>query len=150
MFFTNQKSSLAQEWAACVIAQRHSVVRHKPLIGGKNLSFNNGDVPVLLFFFFLIQRNFYFVTVWCFQVPIGGQSVHYVSHKRNTFYPMKLPKYTLPKVRLPGEIHQQIHPPPFKKQKTKKQKLQRVFARGREKKNRHQFVYSPSQNGKTA
>ena len=34
-----------------------------------------------------------------FQVPIAGQSVHYVSYKRNPFYPMKLPRYTLPKVR---------------------------------------------------
>lgn len=39
-------------------------------------------------------------TILLFQVPVGGQSVHYVSYKRNTFYPMKLPKYTLPKVRL--------------------------------------------------
>lgn len=54
-------------------------------------------------------------------MPIGGQSVHYVSYKRNAFYPMKLPKYTLPKVRLPGgvrygpELHQQTHPTPYNK-----------------------------------
>lgn len=106
------------------------------------------ETSLFCFFFFLIQRNFYFVTVWCFQVPIGGQSVHYVSHKRNTFYPMKLPKYTLPKVRLPGEIHQQIHPPPFKKQKTKKLKLQRVFARGREKKIAINLFTPPHKMGK--
>lgn len=40
------------------------------------------------------------IALLLFQVPIGGQSVHYVSYKRNAFYPMKLPKYTLPKVRL--------------------------------------------------
>ncbi|TKS85731.1 VPS10 domain-containing receptor [Collichthys lucidus] len=40
----------------------------------------------------VVQDEYVFI-----QVPIGGQSVHYVSYKRNAFYPMKLPKYTLPK-----------------------------------------------------
>lgn len=29
---------------------------------------------------------------------MGGRPVHYVSYKRNAFFPMKLPKYILPKV----------------------------------------------------
>ncbi|XP_075997838.1 VPS10 domain-containing receptor SorCS1-like [Genypterus blacodes] len=40
----------------------------------------------------VVQDEYVFI-----QVPVGGQSVHYVSYKRNSFYPMKLPKYTLPK-----------------------------------------------------
>ncbi|TNN81839.1 VPS10 domain-containing receptor SorCS1 [Liparis tanakae] len=40
----------------------------------------------------VVQDEYVFI-----QVPVGGQSVHYVSYKRNAFYPMKLPKYTLPK-----------------------------------------------------
>ncbi|XP_059929103.1 VPS10 domain-containing receptor SorCS1-like isoform X1 [Gadus macrocephalus] len=40
----------------------------------------------------VVQDQYVFI-----QVPIAGQSVHYVSYKRNPFYPMKLPKYTLPK-----------------------------------------------------
>ncbi|TMS04324.1 VPS10 domain-containing receptor SorCS1 [Larimichthys crocea] len=40
----------------------------------------------------VVQDEYVFI-----QVPIGGQPVHYVSYKRNAFYPMKLPKYTLPK-----------------------------------------------------
>ncbi|KAF7648536.1 hypothetical protein LDENG_00155260 [Lucifuga dentata] len=40
----------------------------------------------------VVQDEYVFI-----QVPIGGQSIHYVSYKRNSFYPMKLPKYTLPK-----------------------------------------------------
>ncbi|XP_034040762.1 VPS10 domain-containing receptor SorCS1-like [Thalassophryne amazonica] len=40
----------------------------------------------------VVQDEYVFI-----QVPIGGKSVHYVSYKRNTFYSMKLPKYTLPK-----------------------------------------------------
>ncbi|KAG7256828.1 hypothetical protein CRUP_034564 [Coryphaenoides rupestris] len=34
-------------------------------------------------------------------VLIGGQAVHYVSYKRKPFSPMKLPKYTLPKLASP-------------------------------------------------
>ncbi|XP_062319687.1 VPS10 domain-containing receptor SorCS1-like [Osmerus eperlanus] len=40
----------------------------------------------------VVQDEYVFI-----QVPISGQSVHYVSYKRNAFYPVKLPKYTLPK-----------------------------------------------------
>ncbi|KAM4607451.1 VPS10 domain-containing receptor SorCS1-like [Polymixia lowei] len=40
----------------------------------------------------VVQDEYVFI-----QVAMGGQSVHYVSYKRNAFYPMKLPKYTLPK-----------------------------------------------------
>ncbi|XP_071754829.2 VPS10 domain-containing receptor SorCS1-like [Centroberyx gerrardi] len=40
----------------------------------------------------VVQDEYVFI-----QVPMGGQSVHYVSYKRNAFFPMKLPKYTLPK-----------------------------------------------------
>ncbi|CAG05045.1 unnamed protein product [Tetraodon nigroviridis] len=40
----------------------------------------------------VVQDEYVFI-----QVPVGGQSIHYVSYKRNAFYPMKLPKYTLPK-----------------------------------------------------
>ncbi|CAL8297398.1 unnamed protein product [Merluccius merluccius] len=40
----------------------------------------------------VVQDQYVFI-----QVPIGGQSVHYVSCRRNPFHPMKLPKYTLPK-----------------------------------------------------
>lgn len=43
------------------------------------------------------------------QVPRGGQPVHYVSYKRNAFYPMKLPKYTLPKVRPLSEQQQSFN-----------------------------------------
>ncbi|KAM6956509.1 VPS10 domain-containing receptor SorCS1-like [Aplochiton taeniatus] len=40
----------------------------------------------------VVQDEYVFI-----QVPMGGQSIHYVSFRRNAFYPMKLPKYTLPK-----------------------------------------------------
>ncbi|XP_056147392.1 VPS10 domain-containing receptor SorCS1-like [Lampris incognitus] len=40
----------------------------------------------------VVQDEYVFI-----QVPMNGQSVHYVSYKRNAFYPMKLPKYVLPK-----------------------------------------------------
>lgn len=57
---------------------------------------------IFILLFFCGEKD----TLLSFQVPIGGQSVHYVSYKRNAFYPMKLPKYTLPKVRLPVDVHQ--------------------------------------------
>ncbi|XP_077351676.1 VPS10 domain-containing receptor SorCS1-like isoform X1 [Festucalex cinctus] len=40
----------------------------------------------------VVQDEYVFI-----QVPTGGQSVHYVSYRRHSFYPVKLPKYTLPK-----------------------------------------------------
>ncbi|MEQ2225552.1 VPS10 domain-containing receptor SorCS1, partial [Ilyodon furcidens] len=40
----------------------------------------------------VVQDEYVFI-----QVSVSGQAVHYVSYKRNAFYPMKLPKYTLPK-----------------------------------------------------
>ncbi|KAK5608259.1 VPS10 domain-containing receptor SorCS1, partial [Crenichthys baileyi] len=40
----------------------------------------------------VVQDEYVFI-----QVSVSGQAVHYVSYKRNGFYPMKLPKYTLPK-----------------------------------------------------
>ncbi|KAM9809184.1 VPS10 domain-containing receptor SorCS1-like [Syngnathus typhle] len=40
----------------------------------------------------VVQDEYVFI-----QVPTGGRSVHYVSYRRNSFYPVKLPKYTLPK-----------------------------------------------------
>ncbi|KAM3863124.1 VPS10 domain-containing receptor SorCS1-like [Diretmus argenteus] len=40
----------------------------------------------------VVQDEYVFI-----QVEMGGHSVHYVSFKRNAFYPMKLPKYTQPK-----------------------------------------------------
>ncbi|KAG7219604.1 hypothetical protein INR49_018981 [Caranx melampygus] len=56
--------------------------------GNKGKPFPGFIIPNSL----VVQDEYVFI-----QVPIGGQSVHYVSYKRNTFYPMKLPKYTLPK-----------------------------------------------------
>ncbi|AWP13868.1 putative VPS10 domain-containing receptor SorCS1-like [Scophthalmus maximus] len=56
--------------------------------GNKGKPFPGFIIPDSL----VVQDEYVFI-----QVPIGGQSVHYVSYKRNTFYPMKLPKYTLPK-----------------------------------------------------
>ncbi|XP_024280687.1 VPS10 domain-containing receptor SorCS1-like [Oncorhynchus tshawytscha] len=40
----------------------------------------------------VVQDQYVFI-----QVPMGGRPVHYVSYKRNAFFPMKLPKYTFPK-----------------------------------------------------
>ncbi|XP_030297475.1 VPS10 domain-containing receptor SorCS1-like isoform X6 [Sparus aurata] len=56
--------------------------------GNKGKPFPGFIIPNSL----VVQDEYVFI-----QVPIGGQSVHYVSYKRNSFYPMKLPKYTLPK-----------------------------------------------------
>ncbi|KAI3363291.1 hypothetical protein L3Q82_011915 [Scortum barcoo] len=56
--------------------------------GNKGKPFPGFIIPNSL----VVQDEYVFI-----QVPVGGQSVHYVSYKRNTFYPMKLPKYTLPK-----------------------------------------------------
>ncbi|KAM7408582.1 hypothetical protein PAMA_002345 [Pampus argenteus] len=56
--------------------------------GNKGKPFPGFIIPDSL----VVQDEYVFI-----QVPVGGQSVHYVSYKRNTFYPMKLPKYTLPK-----------------------------------------------------
>ncbi|XP_068183865.1 VPS10 domain-containing receptor SorCS1-like [Antennarius striatus] len=58
--------------------------------GNKGKPFPGSIIPNSL----VVQDEYVFI-----QVPIGGKSVHYVSYKRNAFYPMKLPKYTLPKVR---------------------------------------------------
>ncbi|XP_068614143.1 VPS10 domain-containing receptor SorCS1-like [Brachionichthys hirsutus] len=56
--------------------------------GNKGKPFPGSIIPNSL----VVQDEYVFI-----QVPIGGKSVHYVSYKRNAFYPMKLPKYTLPK-----------------------------------------------------
>uniref|UniRef100_A0A669CAD6 Sortilin related VPS10 domain containing receptor 1 n=1 Tax=Oreochromis niloticus TaxID=8128 RepID=A0A669CAD6_ORENI len=56
--------------------------------GNKSKPFPGFIIPNSL----VVQDEYVFI-----QVPVGGQSVHYVSYKRNAFYPMKLPKYTLPK-----------------------------------------------------
>ncbi|KAM3606185.1 uncharacterized protein V6R79_012115 [Siganus canaliculatus] len=56
--------------------------------GNKGKPFPGFIIPNSL----VVQDEYVFI-----QVPIGGQSVHYVSYKRYAFYPMKLPKYTLPK-----------------------------------------------------
>uniref|UniRef100_A0A8C5HQ82 VPS10 domain-containing receptor SorCS1-like n=1 Tax=Gouania willdenowi TaxID=441366 RepID=A0A8C5HQ82_GOUWI len=56
--------------------------------GNKSKPFPGFIIPNSL----VVQDEYVFI-----QVPVGGQSVHYVSYKRNPFYPMKLPKYTLPK-----------------------------------------------------
>ncbi|XP_061601825.1 VPS10 domain-containing receptor SorCS1-like isoform X1 [Cololabis saira] len=56
--------------------------------GNKGKPFPGFIIPNSL----VVQDEYVFI-----QVPIGGQPVHYVSYKRNVFYPMKLPKYTLPK-----------------------------------------------------
>ncbi|XP_070833185.1 VPS10 domain-containing receptor SorCS1-like [Chaetodon trifascialis] len=56
--------------------------------GNKGKPFPGFIIPNSL----VVQDEYVFI-----QVPIGGQSVHYVSYKRHAFYPMKLPKYTLPK-----------------------------------------------------
>ncbi|XP_026165515.1 VPS10 domain-containing receptor SorCS1-like [Mastacembelus armatus] len=56
--------------------------------GNKGKPFPGFIIPNSL----VVQDEYVFI-----QVPVGAQSVHYVSYKRNTFYPMKLPKYTLPK-----------------------------------------------------
>uniref|UniRef100_A0A7N6FEK1 PKD domain-containing protein n=1 Tax=Anabas testudineus TaxID=64144 RepID=A0A7N6FEK1_ANATE len=56
--------------------------------GNKGKPFPGFIIPNSL----VVQDEYVFI-----QVPVGGQSVHYVSYKRNAFYPMKLPKYTLPK-----------------------------------------------------
>ncbi|KAF3708142.1 VPS10 domain-containing receptor SorCS1 [Channa argus] len=56
--------------------------------GNKGKPFPGFIIPNSL----VVQDEYVFI-----QVPIGGQSVHYVSYKRNAFYPMKLPKYTLAK-----------------------------------------------------
>uniref|UniRef100_A0A8C4I1S2 Sortilin related VPS10 domain containing receptor 1 n=1 Tax=Dicentrarchus labrax TaxID=13489 RepID=A0A8C4I1S2_DICLA len=56
--------------------------------GNKGKPFPGFIIPNSL----VVQDEYVFI-----QVPIGGQPVHYVSYKRSIFYPMKLPKYTLPK-----------------------------------------------------
>ncbi|XP_053730990.1 VPS10 domain-containing receptor SorCS1-like [Synchiropus splendidus] len=56
--------------------------------GNKGRPFPGFIIPNSL----VVQDEYVFI-----QVPIGGRSVHYVSYKRQSFYPMKLPKYTLPK-----------------------------------------------------
>ncbi|XP_030011391.1 VPS10 domain-containing receptor SorCS1-like [Sphaeramia orbicularis] len=56
--------------------------------GNKGKPFPGFIIPNSL----VVQDEYVFI-----QVPVGVQSVHYVSYKRNAFYPMKLPKYTLPK-----------------------------------------------------
>ncbi|KAK5882555.1 hypothetical protein CesoFtcFv8_021127 [Champsocephalus esox] len=56
--------------------------------GNKGKPFPGFIIPNSL----VVQDEYVFI-----QVPVGGQSVHYVSYKRNAFYPMTLPKYTLPK-----------------------------------------------------
>ncbi|KAK7901597.1 hypothetical protein WMY93_018366 [Mugilogobius chulae] len=56
--------------------------------GNKGKPFPGFIIPNSL----VVQDEYVFI-----QVPIGIQSVHYVSYKRNAFYPMKLPKYTVPK-----------------------------------------------------
>ncbi|KAM9364972.1 VPS10 domain-containing receptor SorCS1-like [Pholidichthys leucotaenia] len=56
--------------------------------GNKGKPFPGFIIPNSL----VVQDEYVFI-----QVPVGGQTVHYVSYKRNAFYPMKLPKYTLPK-----------------------------------------------------
>ncbi|KAM9848025.1 VPS10 domain-containing receptor SorCS1-like [Aulostomus maculatus] len=56
--------------------------------GNKGKPFPGFIIPDSL----VVQDEYVFI-----QVPVGSQSVHYVSYKRNSFYPMKLPKYTLPK-----------------------------------------------------
>ncbi|XP_032397319.1 VPS10 domain-containing receptor SorCS1 [Etheostoma spectabile] len=56
--------------------------------GNKGKPFPGFIIPNSL----VVQDEYVFI-----QVPVGGQSVHYVSYKRHSFYPMKLPKYTLPK-----------------------------------------------------
>ncbi|KAG7512048.1 VPS10 domain-containing receptor 1-like [Solea senegalensis] len=56
--------------------------------GNKGKPFPGFIIPNSL----VVQDEYVFI-----QVPVGGQSVHYVSYRRNAFYPMKLPKYTLPK-----------------------------------------------------
>ncbi|XP_077585698.1 VPS10 domain-containing receptor SorCS1-like isoform X2 [Stigmatopora nigra] len=56
--------------------------------GNKGKPFPGFIIPNSL----VVQDQYVFI-----QVPTGGQSVHYVSYKRHSFYPVKLPKYTLPK-----------------------------------------------------
>ena len=97
--------------AACVIKHTDTWMRKGLEMLGMNSFFRCRPSvhDVFLHYFFFV-----FGFMWCepmylkhidvdwvillFQVPIAGQSVHYVSYKRNPFYPMKLPKYTLPKV----------------------------------------------------
>ncbi|XP_077469559.1 VPS10 domain-containing receptor SorCS1-like isoform X1 [Stigmatopora argus] len=56
--------------------------------GNKGKPFPGFIIPNSL----VVQDQYVFI-----QVPTGGQSVHYVSYKRHSFFPVKLPKYTLPK-----------------------------------------------------
>uniref|UniRef100_A0A665XCU3 Sortilin related VPS10 domain containing receptor 1 n=1 Tax=Echeneis naucrates TaxID=173247 RepID=A0A665XCU3_ECHNA len=56
--------------------------------GNKGKPFPGFIIPNSL----VVQDEYVFI-----QVGFYGKSVHYVSYKRNAFYPMKLPKYTLPK-----------------------------------------------------
>ncbi|KAM4598998.1 VPS10 domain-containing receptor SorCS1-like [Fundulus diaphanus] len=56
--------------------------------GNKGKPFPGFIIPNSL----VVQDEYVFI-----QVSVSGQAVHYVSYKRNAFYPMKLPKYTLPK-----------------------------------------------------
>ncbi|XP_051936774.1 VPS10 domain-containing receptor SorCS1-like [Hippocampus zosterae] len=56
--------------------------------GNKGKPFPGFIIPNSL----VVQDEYVFI-----QVPTGGQSVHYVSYRRHSFYPVKLPKYTLPK-----------------------------------------------------
>ncbi|XP_014326425.1 VPS10 domain-containing receptor SorCS1-like isoform X1 [Xiphophorus maculatus] len=56
--------------------------------GNKGKPFPGFIIPNSL----VVQDEYVFI-----QVSVSGQAVHYVSYKRHAFYPMKLPKYTLPK-----------------------------------------------------
>ncbi|XP_061693675.1 VPS10 domain-containing receptor SorCS1-like isoform X2 [Syngnathoides biaculeatus] len=56
--------------------------------GNKGKPFPGFIIPNSL----VVQDEYVFI-----QVPTGGRSVHYVSYRRHSFYPVKLPKYTLPK-----------------------------------------------------
>uniref|UniRef100_A0A096M5H9 Sortilin related VPS10 domain containing receptor 1 n=1 Tax=Poecilia formosa TaxID=48698 RepID=A0A096M5H9_POEFO len=56
--------------------------------GNKGKPFPGFIIPNSL----VVQDEYVFI-----QVSVSGQAVHYVSYKRQAFYPMKLPKYTLPK-----------------------------------------------------
>ncbi|XP_015247277.1 PREDICTED: VPS10 domain-containing receptor SorCS1-like [Cyprinodon variegatus] len=56
--------------------------------GNKGKPFPGFIIPNSL----VVQDEYVFI-----QVSVSGQAVHYVSYKRKAFYPMKLPKYTVPK-----------------------------------------------------
>uniref|UniRef100_A0A3P9P8Y6 Sortilin N-terminal domain-containing protein n=1 Tax=Poecilia reticulata TaxID=8081 RepID=A0A3P9P8Y6_POERE len=63
--------------------------------GNKGKPFPGFIIPNSL----VVQDEYVFIQV------VSGQAVHYVSYKRHAFYPMKLPKYTLPKVIAVAPIH---------------------------------------------